>query len=134
MSSTLHRVFTLILHAYAIFSGVTFLYFGYLYSADQAAGLAYWELAYPSSPGSEQTAINVLLAALSAKSTVIGAIILIALYYRRSRLVGWLLMAGGAMAGVDGWACYKYMGHGQWGHWGYAPVMALCGLGMVVQG
>lgn len=36
------------------------------------------------------------------------------------------------MAFVDGWVTKTYAGHGEWGHWGYAPV--LTGLGAVFLG
>lgn len=76
--------------------------------------------------------IDALMIAFGAK--LIGsamAIFATALYGSRKAL-GLILIAGGAVAGVDGWVCLKYVGTGEWNHWGYGSVMI--GVGLVAFG
>lgn len=40
--------------------------------------------------------------------------------------LGWTLIATSAVAFADGAVCWS-QGHGQWNHWGYAPVLAIIG-------
>ena len=41
--------------------------------------------------------------------------------------LGWILVAAGTVAGVDGAACKWVVGDGQWNHWSYAPVLVVMG-------
>jgi hypothetical protein len=41
--------------------------------------------------------------------------------------LGWVMVAGGAVAGVDGWVCLHYVGRGEWNHWGYGSAMLVLG-------
>jgi hypothetical protein len=72
--------------------------------------------------------IEVLMVAFGAK--LIGAALAggaTALYGSRKAL-GCVLIAGGGVAGVDGWVCLNYVGKGEWNHWGYGSVMVMLGL------
>lgn len=56
-----------------------------------------------------------------------GLAIYTAVYYEARQVLGWILVAASLVAGVDGWVCYRFVGMGQGGHWGYAPVLAAVG-------
>ncbi|KAL2062068.1 hypothetical protein VTL71DRAFT_6334 [Oculimacula yallundae] len=43
------------------------------------------------------------------------------------KLLGCIVLAGAAVAVGDGFACKLVVGKGEWGHWGYAPMLAVVG-------
>ncbi|KAK0111027.1 hypothetical protein ONS95_001407 [Cadophora gregata] len=43
------------------------------------------------------------------------------------KVLGGLLIAASAVAFVDGAVCRWIVGMGEWGHWGYAPVLGVLG-------
>lgn len=43
---------------------------------------------------------------------------------------GWTLIAASAVAFADGIVCWMW-GKGEWGHWGYAPVITVVGGALV---
>ena len=61
-----------------------------------------------------------------------AASISVAAWYGDRRILGWLMIAGSVVAGVDGAVCKWRVGKGEWGHWGYGPVLA--GVGVVLLG
>lgn len=43
------------------------------------------------------------------------------------KTLGYILIAGSAVAFVDGAVCKMIVGKGEMNHWGYAPVVAVVG-------
>ncbi|KAF2492593.1 hypothetical protein BU16DRAFT_583744 [Lophium mytilinum] len=74
--------------------------------------------------------LDALLVIYGARDVFMGVAILAA---ARGKALGWILVAAGAVAGVDGWvvrgfeARNSHPGGGKWGHWGYAPVVGVVG-------
>lgn len=50
---------------------------------------------------------------------------------KKNKALGWILIAGSGVAFVDGGVCKMIVGKGEWNHWGYAPVLAAVGLGLL---
>lgn len=50
---------------------------------------------------------------------------------RNNKALGWILIAGSGVAFVDGAVCRVKVGNGEWNHWGYAPVLAAVGVGLL---
>lgn len=50
---------------------------------------------------------------------------------KKNKTLGWILIAGSGVAFVDGGVCKMMVRKGEWNHWGYAPVLAAVGLGLL---
>lgn len=48
-------------------------------------------------------------------------------FFGTRKSLGLVLIAGGCVAGVDGWICKSYMGKGEWNHWSYGSMMVMVG-------
>lgn len=55
-----------------------------------------------------------------------GLAIYLAAYFGDRKTLGWILVAGSAVAFVDGAVC-RAEGKGEWNHWSYAPVLTAVG-------
>lgn len=62
-----------------------------------------------------------------------GLAIYSAAYFGERKSLGWILIAGSAVAFVDGAVCRVMVGKGEWNHWGYAPMLTAVG-GVLVGG
>lgn len=49
---------------------------------------------------------------------------------KKNNAFGWILIAGSGVA-FDGGVCKMMVEKGKWNHWGYAPVLASVGLGLL---
>jgi hypothetical protein len=61
-----------------------------------------------------------------------GIALYAAAYFGTKKTLGVITLAVGAVAGADGVICKMIVGHGEWNHWGYAPVAGLLGLALMV--
>lgn len=91
-----------------------------------ANALEFYELALPAEDGARQVA-EALLAVYGVRDIFMGAAIFAAAYFGNNKVLGWILVAGSAVAFADGAVCRVYAGTGEWSHWGYAPVFTVVG-------
>lgn len=56
-----------------------------------------------------------------------GVAIYSATCFGHRQSLGWILLAGSAVAFVDGAVCRAQVGKGEWNHWGYAPMLTAIG-------
>jgi hypothetical protein len=87
--------------------------------------LTFFEFDYPST-ASEQILVDRLMIVYGARDIFMGIAIYATTYYSNRKALGWILFALSAVAFVDGAVCYAN-GHGQWNHWGYAPIVGIVG-------
>lgn len=90
--------------------------------------LAIFEL---PSPPADRVLVDSLMAVYGIRNIFIGFAIYAASFLGTSRSLGWTLIGASGVAFGDGAICWTH-GHGQWGHWQYAPVFAV--LGSVILG
>ncbi|PVH71800.1 hypothetical protein DL98DRAFT_503169, partial [Cadophora sp. DSE1049] len=97
------------------------------------SALSFFEL-YPSTISSthETTLINALMVVYGIRDVFMGVAIYVAAYYAKAsvggrKVLGTMLTAGSVVAFIDGAVCKWIVGEGEWGHWGYAPVMGIVG-------
>lgn len=86
--------------------------------------LSWFELSYPLLP-EDQKLIDAFLIIYGARDIFMGVALFSAAYHGNSRVVGWILVFTGAVAGVDGSICRTM--EGAMNHWGYGPVMVILG-------
>jgi hypothetical protein len=60
-----------------------------------------------------------------------GIAIYAAAYFGTKKTLGTITLAMGAVAAADGIICKSIGGHGEWNHWGYAPMAAIVGLALI---
>lgn len=72
--------------------------------------------------------VQALIMIYGARDIFMGIAIWATAYYGSRRALGWTLLAGGFNAFIDGLAMQKFLGGGEWDHWGYAPVLVILGL------
>lgn len=93
-------------------------------------------LPYPSSSATSTELIDALMVVYGARDVFMGLAIYAAAAFGGSggrKGLGWVLLAAGGVAGVDGWVVRGWeagrgAAGGEWNHWGYAPFVG--GLGM----
>lgn len=105
--------------------GTIFLGFGINAFLRPEHALSFFEFDYPSTLH-EQKLIDSLMVVYGARDVFMGLATYICAYYGNNKALGWTLLAASAVAYVDGFVCWLN-GHGQWGHWGYAPVISVVG-------
>ena len=64
--------------------------------------------------------------------SLLGIAIYAACYFGTKRTLGVITLGLGAVAAADGIICKNIVGHGEWNHWGYAPMAALVGFALMV--
>lgn len=75
----------------------------------------------------DQTVVDGLMVVYGARDIFMGVAIYSAAYWGNRKSLGWIMLAGSAVAFVDGAVCKVYVGKGEWGHWSYAPFLTLIG-------
>ncbi|RVX74591.1 hypothetical protein B0A52_01717 [Exophiala mesophila] len=75
----------------------------------------------------DQAVIEGLMLIYGARDLFMGFAVLITALLGSRRACGYVVLAGAAVAFVDGWACLRVVGDGQWNHWGYAPALVIVG-------
>ncbi|KAK2753457.1 hypothetical protein FQN54_007847 [Arachnomyces sp. PD_36] len=86
----------------------------------------FFEFEVPATPN-EQRLVDNLMLFYGARDAFMAAALFVTAYYGNRKALGWLLIAAGAVAGVDGYAVNNQIGTGEWNHWGYAPVITTLG-------
>jgi hypothetical protein len=104
-----------------------FIGFGINALGRPAGALSFFELEYPTLQTHQQL-VDALLAAYGVRDIFMGLAIHIAAFLGDRKVLGWITMAAGAVAGADGAICKYMVGSGELNHWGYAPVLVIMGL------
>ena len=113
----------------AIF-GLTFVGFGINACIRPLSGLSFFLFDMPSNPA-DQKMVEQLMIVYGVRDVYMGIAMLIAVAYGTRKTLGWITIAGSAVAFADGLICARYKG-GQGAHWGYAPLLTVLGLVMVL--
>ena len=111
-----------------------FLAFGLNALLNPTSALSFYMLTPPSptASASDTQAVHSLLAAYGARDIFMGLSLFSAGLFGTPKSLGLTLLAASAVAVADGFVCYVYAGgEGVMNHWGYAPVVAGVGLGML---
>jgi len=90
-----------------------------------------FEFDLPAS-AADQSVVYSLMIIYGARDIFMGLAVYSANYFGSRKSLGCLLIAGSAVAFVDGVVCKAQVGKGEWNHWGYAPVVG--GVGAVLLG
>ncbi len=90
-----------------------------------AHALTFFELPRPSSPADARV-VDSLMAVYGARDIFMGLAIYSAAFFGTNKSLGYTVIAASAVAVADGAVCYSH-GQGQWGHWGYAPILTAVG-------
>lgn len=124
LSTTLRVVSTLF--------GTIFIAFGINAMPRPESGLSFFEFDFPVS-ATDRNLVEALMVVYGVRDIFMGLAIYATAYLGNRRALGWIVIAGSAVAGVDGWVCKMYAGRGEWNHWGYAPMLMNIG-GLLVIG
>lgn len=117
--------------------GTIFIAFGLNAILNPLSALSFFELHPPPSYSTDQTLIDGLMIIYGARDIFMGLAIYSAAYFgnkdkqQKNSALGWILIAGSGVAFVDGGVCKMMVGKGEWNHWGYAPVLAAVGMGLL---
>lgn len=75
----------------------------------------------------DQATIEGLMLIYGARDLFMGIAVYATAFWGSRRACAWIVLAGAAVATVDGWACLRVVGGGHWNHWGYAPALVVVG-------
>jgi hypothetical protein len=64
---------------------------------------------------------------LQSEGHIHGSGHLLSYVFGHRKSLGWILLAGSAVAFVDSAVCRAQVGKGEWNHWGYAPMLTAIG-------
>jgi hypothetical protein len=118
-------------HPLALLFSAIFIGFGVLYFLRPETAVTFFALPWPKDQA-DQDALRVIFLVLGAKDLFVGFSFWEAMYHNQQQMLGLLEIGAATCAVVDGWACYRIVGKGYEGHWGYAPVLGALGLGTVM--
>lgn len=76
---------------------------------------------------SDKKVVDGLMAIYGARDIFMGLAIYTVTYFGDRKSLGWILIAGSAVAFVDGAVCRIQVGKGEWNHWSYAPMLTAVG-------
>ena len=107
-----------------------FIGFGINAILNPESALSFFELAYPGGPlqQDQKLVVDALSIIYGVRDIFMGMAIYTAAYFGTRPTLGWILVAAGSVAGVDGWVCKSLVGQGEMNHWGYGPIVGLLGL------
>lgn len=88
--------------------------------------LSFFEMKSPALPA-DKNIVDAMMVVYGARDIFMGLAIYSAAYFGSRKSLGWTLIAASSVAFVDGIVCKSYAGLGEWGHWGYAPVITALG-------
>ncbi|KAL4931757.1 DUF4267 domain-containing protein [Aspergillus undulatus] len=91
--------------------------------------LSFFEWEMPQSLPEKQL-VESLLYVYGVRDIFWGLAIYIASAFGTNQSAGWTMVAGSAVAFADGYICYTW-GHGQAGHWSYAPIFTVVGAALL---
>ena len=123
-SSKLSQASTLL--AIANIFGTIFVAFGINAIIRPEHALTFFEMRPPALPA-DKNLVDALMVVYGARDIFMGLAIYSAALFGNRKSLGWILIAGSAVAFVDGYVCRSYVGIGEWNHWGYAPVVTAVG-------
>lgn len=106
--------------------GTIFLGFGVNAMVRPRDAFAVFEFDLPSS-AADQKLVESLMIIYGARDVFMGLAIYFTAWFGSRKACGWTLIAGAAVAFVDGLVCIRQIGTGQWNHWGYAPIVFAVG-------
>ena len=112
-----------ILYYLGIAAGIIGVGFGTNAFINPINAMTFFEIDRPTS-GDGQDFFNLMLPVYGARNIAIGSNILAAAYRKDFKLMGWNIFSFSLCAVVDGIVCWQ-RGHGQGGHWGYAPQLII---------
>ncbi|KAH8895449.1 hypothetical protein GQ53DRAFT_744072 [Thozetella sp. PMI_491] len=90
-----------------------------------AHALTFFEF-QPPAAAADRAMVDSLMVVYGARDIYMGLVIYAATFLGSKKSLGWTLLAASGVAFVDGFVCWTH-GQGQWGHWGYAPVITVVG-------
>ncbi|KAK3322952.1 hypothetical protein B0H66DRAFT_217463 [Apodospora peruviana] len=111
----------LLSHAFA----TLFIGFGFNAIFNPTHALTFFEFSPPTDPATARM-VDSLLAVYGVRDIFMGVAIFSAAFFGTKQSQGWTLLAASGVAIVDGIVCWTH-GQGQWGHWSYAPAVAVVG-------
>lgn len=122
------------LHLLATLFATIFLSYGLNGILRPRSALAVFDLPPPTTP-SDQTLADSLIILYATRDVFMACALYAAAYFGHRKTLGWILIAGSAVAFGDGVVCrMAQVGvGGEWNHWGYAPVLTVVG-GLLVAG
>jgi hypothetical protein len=89
-------------------------------------GLTFFEFEQPTT---DKRIVNDLMIVYGARDIFMGIAIYAAAYFAHPKALGWIMVAGSAVAFVDGAVVYNSpVAHGEMNHWGYAPILGAVGV------
>ena len=94
------------------------------------AGLGMLGFPTPTIP-KDQALVDGLLQMYGCRQLAMGLSALGIWYWGTQKALGWSLLCGCIVAGVDGHATKTVLGEGAWYHWGALPVGLGLGLGLI---
>jgi hypothetical protein len=114
--------------------------FGINAMVNPQGGLTFFELQYPSQATVKdrevlskfKLAIDTLSVVYGIRDVFIGVAMYATVLFGSKEALGWICVAAGLTAGVDGAVCKFMVGKGEMNHWGYAPMVI--GLGLLLLG
>ena len=102
-------------------------WYAYTYLLQPSSALWIFEFDHlPSGP--DEYIFHTLMGLLGAKAVFITFALYLAVLFAKPKYVGATLLATAGMAGIDGWVVKRYVGHGEWNHWGYGSFLVVYGL------
>ncbi|EJT71269.1 hypothetical protein GGTG_10528 [Gaeumannomyces tritici R3-111a-1] len=101
--------------------------FGVNAAVRPAHALSFFGLAQPPQTSADRRAFDALVAVYGARDVFMGAAVFAAARNGHASTLGCLLLGIGAVAGIDGLVCRVHGTGEEWGHWGYAPMVAATG-------
>ena len=75
----------------------------------------------------DQNLVENLIKLYAIRDLFMGMAVYAAAYFGDRKTLGFLLLAGGLVAVMDGVVCKDQAGKGEWNHWGYAPIVTAVG-------
>jgi len=106
--------------------GTIFVGFGINAILRPVNALSFFELG-PLAATANQDLIDALMVVYGVRDIFMGLAIYAAAYYKNTKALGLILIAGSAVAFTDGYVCKAYVGTGEMNHWGYAPILTVLG-------
>lgn len=81
----------------------------------------------PPASAADQSLVDGLMVLHGIRNIFMAVATYSAAYFGNRKALGCILIAGSGVAIVDGAVCRAYVGRGEWGHWGYGPVLTVVG-------
>ncbi|KAF1826184.1 uncharacterized protein K489DRAFT_108944 [Dissoconium aciculare CBS 342.82] len=112
-----------------------FIGFGINAAVNPQSALTFFELQYPTPTSIKdrellskvKLALDALSVVYGVRDVFIGAALYATALYGSKEALGWICVAAGLTAGVDGAVCKFMVGKGEMNHWGYAPMVVILG-------